>query len=304
MQRSTLVNLGLRTRVHKANFGLAAGVAITGIAAYSFYSYSASDTKTQTSSPPKVFGSGPVFKSLQLDSVETLNHDTKRFRFALPTENSLSGLTYTSTVLTFSRPKERFFPVIRPYTPVSDLNEPGYLDLVIKEYPQGKASRHIHSLKPGDSLTFLTAIKSYDWKANERSHVTLLAGGAGITPLYQLLHGILTNPLDRTKITLVFGINTDADALFREQFSKYEKQFPDRFKVLYTVTNPSAGSQFHKGRITKELLKKVMAEDGERDTKFFVCGPPPMEEALMGAKGKGGGILGELGVEKERIHKF
>jgi hypothetical protein len=89
------MNLGLRTRVHKANFGLAAGVAVTGIAAYSFYSYSSSDAKTQTSSPPKVFGSGPVFKSLQLDSVETLNHDTKRFRFALPTENSLSGLTYT-----------------------------------------------------------------------------------------------------------------------------------------------------------------------------------------------------------------
>src|SRR3954468_14906910 len=111
--------------------------------------------------------------------------------------------------------------------------------------------------------------------ANEYLSLTL---PSGITPLYQLLYGILNNPLDRTKITLVFGINTDADALFREQFSKYEKQFPDRFKVLYTVTNPSAGSQFHKGRITKELLKKVMAEDGERDTKFFVCGPPPMEE--------------------------
>lgn len=135
----------------------------------------------------------------------------------------------------------------------------------------------------------------------KKSSLTL---SSGITPLYQLLQGILSNPLDRTKITLVFGVNTDADALFRDQFSKYKKEFPDRFKVLYTVTNPSPETQYHKGRITKELLQKVMAEDGERDTKFFVCGPPAMEDALTGGRGKGGGILGELGVAKERIFKF
>ena len=29
-----------------------------------------------------------------------------------------------------------------------------YLDLAVKVYPEGKMSKHIHSLKPGDTLDF------------------------------------------------------------------------------------------------------------------------------------------------------
>jgi cytochrome-b5 reductase len=41
--------------------------------------------------------------------------------------------------------------VIRPYTPINQ-HEPGQLTLLIKDYPQGVMSRHIHSMKVGDSL--------------------------------------------------------------------------------------------------------------------------------------------------------
>ncbi|KAL3418419.1 oxidoreductase NAD-binding domain-containing protein [Phlyctema vagabunda] len=292
--------LALHSR--QGNIGLVAGVALTSIATYGVYSYSTKNfSKTEA---PKTFGTGPSFVSLRLNSIELLNHDTKKFRFDLPTTNSVSGLTLTSAVLTFSRPLGRVFPVIRPYTPTSDLNEPGYLDLVVKQYPNGKASSHIHSLQPGDSLFFLAAIKAYPWKLNECSHITLLAGGAGITPMYQLIQGILNNPEEKTKITLVFGINTDADALFRDRFQQYEQEFPDRFKVFYTVTNPGPSSPYRKGRITEPLLRQIIGEHQEKTNKVFVCGPPAMEQSLLGSDRTSGGILGELGFTKDQIFKF
>jgi cytochrome-b5 reductase len=172
----------------------------------------------------------------------------------------------------------------------------------VKKYSDGKASTHIHSLIPGDSLFFLGSIKAYPWKTNEFQHITLIAGGAGITPLYQLTSSILSNPQEKTAITLVFGINSDRDALFRNEFSEWEKKFPDRFKVVYTVSNPGPNSPFPKGYVTKELLENLVGKKGSE--KVFVCGPPGLEKALMGGRGNQGGILNELGFEKEQIYKF
>lgn len=129
----------------------------------------------------------------------------------------------------------------------------------------------------------------------------LIAGGAGITPVYQLIRGILQNPGDQTKVTLVFGVNTDADLLLRNEFDEYETRFPGRFKVIYTISNPVDGSPFLKGYVTKDLLKEVAPVSG--NSKVFVCGPPPMENALVGSR-RQPGILEELGYRKDQIHKF
>lgn len=118
--------------------------------------------------------------------------------------------------------------------------------------------------------------------------------------MYQLLRGILSNPSDKTKITLIFGVNSDADVLFKDEFASYEKQFPGRFKVVYTVSNPEENSPYQKGYVTKELLEKAVTREKTGSTKVFICGPPAFEEAVAGKKG----ILAQLGYDKNEIHKF
>lgn len=175
---------------------------------------------------------------------------------------------------------------------------------MVKKYPNGKQSTHLHSLQPGDHLRFVTPIPGYRWTPNKYPDITLIAGGAGITPMYQLIQGILGNPEDKTRITLVFGVNTDADVLLESEFKEFESRFPHRFKAIYTVSNPIAGSSHAKGYVTKELLSKVItATPGTGNTKVFVCGPPAMENALVGNRTKQG-ILGELGYTKDQIHRF
>ncbi len=60
------------------------------------------------------------FVSLLLSEVETINHNTKRFRFKLPEEGMVSGLTVASAVLTKFQAPGAEKPVVRPYTPTSD----------------------------------------------------------------------------------------------------------------------------------------------------------------------------------------
>jgi len=184
---------------------------------------------------------------------------------------------------------------------VGHSDEPGHIDLLVKQYPNGKASTHLHSMKPGDRLYFLAALKGHNWVPNKYPHVTMIAGGAGITPMFQLIQGILSNSEDKTRITLVFGVNTDADALFKLQFEDFERIYPGRFKAIYTVSNPIKDSQFRKGYVTKELLQEVIPAKEGKDTMIFVCGPPAMEAALTG---KQAGILKQLGYNKEQICKM
>jgi len=173
---------------------------------------------------------------------------------------------------------------------------------MVKKYPNGKASTHIHSLIPGDTLTFATALKGHAWTPNQARQVYLIAGGAGITPIYQLAQGILNNPADKTKISLVFGVNTEQDLLLREEFEEFKSRFPDRFDYVYTVSHPEgSGEGYRKGYVTEELLRGLVKVDG--DAKVFVCGPPAMEDSLVGPRGSAG-ILARLGFEKGQIIKF
>jgi cytochrome-b5 reductase len=134
-------------------------------------------------------------------------------------------------------------------------------------------------------------------------HVTLIAGGSGITPIYQLARGILRNPEDNTKVTLVYAANTEEDILLKKEFDTFQKDFPGRFEAVYAVSQPAVGSALRKGRVTKELLAEVARTKSSGDEKVFVCGPPGMEAALKGDR-KSRGVLEELGYHKSQVHFF
>lgn len=69
-------------------------------------------------------------------------------------------------------------------------------------------------------------MRGYQWKTNEFEHVNLIAGGAGITPMYQLIQGMLNNPDDKSKIKLIIGFNTDKDLVMKKELDAFEQKFP------------------------------------------------------------------------------
>ncbi|KAK6836757.1 hypothetical protein PG989_006810 [Apiospora arundinis] len=278
------------------------GVAAAGIGLTLLSRNLTSEASADTGAPRKIFPGGPAFVSLPLESSELVNHNTKRLRFKLPEPDAVTGLPLEASLLTFAWPKGSWRPDGKPYTPVTTADEPGFLELLVKHYPEGRMSTHLHSLQPGDRLRFVAPLKGYAWSPNRHAHITLIAGGAGITPMYQLIQGILRNPEDATKITLVFGVNSDADLLLKDEFDRFEKQYPGRFHATYTVSRPGSWSPHRKGYVTQELLREVLPKDGG-SSKVFVCGPPGLEEALLGEKNKPG-ILEQLGYGKDKVHKF
>lgn len=221
-------------------------------------------------------------------------------------------------------------PVIRPYTPVSDVGESavaspypkkklsnalvdqkGTLEFIVKKYPKGPMSSHLHDLEPGQRLEIKGPIPKYQWTPNKHEHVVMIAGGTGITPMWQVANSIFKNPEDKTKVTLVFGNIKEEDILLKREWEHLENMYPQRFRAFYVLDNPPEQWQGGKGYVTKELLKTVMPEPKQGDKiKIFVCGPPGMYQAISGGKkspqdqGELTGFLKDLGYSKDQVYKF
>jgi cytochrome-b5 reductase len=248
--------------------------------------------------------------SLKLEEVEVVNHNSKRLRFRLPEDDMVSGVHVTSAILTKFKPADAEKPVIRPYTPTNDEDARGYLDLLVKKYPNGPMSTHLHDLAPGQTLDIKGPLPKYPWTANKHEHIALVAGGTGITPMFQLCRAIFNNPDDKTKVTLVFGNVREDDILLKKELDALENQNPRRFRAFYVLDNPPQNWSGGKGFITKDLLKTVLPEPKDENIKVFVCGPPGMMNSISGNKkspkdqGELTGILKELGYSPEQVYKF
>lgn len=275
------------------------------------------DSASNPATPTLSFPKNMLFsKQLKVTSVEQVNHDTKRITFALPGgKNEFSGVTPGSAILTQHTPSGGWFPVFRPYSPIHNLDERGVLELLVKKYPNGKASSHIHTLEPGQELTVRGPLPSHWTGPKDQRDILLVAGGAGITPIYSLTKGILSNPADKTRIRLLWGVNGTRDIVLKSELEELEKQYPDRLHVTYAVSGseaaadaPSLGdeSKYRKGYVDKSLLQEAIEQcqkgnwGDEKGQKVFLCGPPKMEDALAGKQG----VLAELGVQKKEVHRF
>lgn len=198
--------------------------------------------------------------------------------------------------------------VVRPYTPVTPIDQKGYFDLVIKYYDKGAMSKHIHSLKPGDYLEVKGPIPKIKYEKNMKKRIGMIAGGTGITPMLQVVREILRNPDDKTEIDLVFANDTEDDIILREEFDQLAQKYPN-FRVYYVVLKPSEEWNQGKGFVNEEIIREHIPPPSE-DHLVMVCGPPGMMKAISGEKAKDKsqgeleGLLKKLGYTKEMVFKF
>ncbi|KAG5636310.1 hypothetical protein H0H81_008481, partial [Sphagnurus paluster] len=269
------------------------GAGVAGLGSYLYLDYTTKAAPMQEKSPldPE------KWIDFKLKKVIPYNHNTSEFIFELP-NNEASLLPVASCLVVKSSDPEALKdangkPIIRPYTPISAPDQKGELTLLVKKYDQGNASKHIHGLKEGDSLSIKGPIVKFPYKVNEFDEVALIGGGSGITPLYQVLTYALGDKTNKTKFKLLFSNVTEADILLRADLDALAKKFPDTLDVVYLLDKPEPS--------WTDVIKKHVAPASLGDkVKVFVCGPPPQVASIAGKKdgmkqGELAGVLKELG---------
>lgn len=209
-----------------------------------------------------------------LAAVESVTHDTKTFRFELPTAATLDMLPgdflYVHATLDGKAVK-------RAYTPSSLPGTTGSFDLTVKRYHTGVVSRYLHDQHIGDTVLMSGPFPGGHWTDGMAKRVGFVAGGTGITPMISIIRWILSNNID-AELFLIFANKTEADIIFRQEWERNVRDYPN-FHCHHVLEQPPPGWTGSTGRVTPEILTHHLPAPAP-DTCLFLCGPPPMVDTL------------------------
>lgn len=204
------------------------------------------------------------------------------YRFGLPSESSILGLPIGQHISLAATPKGAEKEIVRSYTPISSDEDKGFVEFMIKSYPQGNISAHMTTLKIGDTLKMRGPKGAMVYTPNMVNRIGMIAGGTGITPMLQVIRAINRGrPFDKTKVDLIFANVNPDDILLKEDLDKLDKEDAD-FNVYYVLNNPPEKWNGGVGFVTADMIKDKLPAPGP-DMKIFICGPPPMVSALKKA---------------------
>ncbi|OUM22759.1 NADH oxidase [Pseudomonas putida] len=156
----------------------------------------------------------------------------------------------------------------------SSLQKGGEVSFLIRNVPGGLMSSFLTNLaKAGDSMSLAGPLGSFYLRPIQRP-LLLLAGGTGLAPFTAMLEKIAEQGSEYP-LHLIYGVTNDFDLVELDRLQALAARIPN-FTYSACVANPD--SQYpQKGYVTQHIEPRHL-NDGDVD--LYLCGPPPMVEAV------------------------
>ncbi|NCT84073.1 MAG: ring-hydroxylating dioxygenase ferredoxin reductase family protein [Comamonadaceae bacterium] len=156
----------------------------------------------------------------------------------------------------------------------SSLPRDGEVSFLIRNVPGGLMSSFLTQLaKAGDAMTLTGPLGSFYLRDIKRP-LLLLAGGTGLAPFTAMLEKIAEQGTPHP-VHLIYGVTHDADLVEMDKLEAFAARIPG---FTFTACVASADSAWPKKGYVTQHLEPTHLHDGEVD--IYLCGPPPMVEAV------------------------
>ena len=156
----------------------------------------------------------------------------------------------------------------------SSLQKDGEVSFLIRNVPGGLMSSFLTgTAQVGDSMRLAGPLGSFYLRDIKRP-LLLLAGGTGLAPFTAMLEKIAAEGSDFA-LHLIYGVTHDMDLVELDKLEAFAARIPN---FTFSACVASAESSYpQKGYVTQHIEPKHL-NDGDVD--IYLCGPPPMVEAV------------------------
>jgi len=215
---------------------------------------------------------------VRIISIEHLTHDVLKIVTEKPERYYFTPGQATEIAIR----KEGWEEERRPFT-FTNLPKYMYLEFSIKTYPETKGvTNQLLQLKKNDELILYEVFGAISYKGEG----TFIAGGAGVTPFICIFRDLAArNEVGNNK--LIFANKTRKDIILKDEFSNLLG------KNFINVLSDEKTAEYDYGYINRDFLKRNITEPNNH---IYVCGPPPMMEAVEK-------ILTEMSIDENLIVK-
>src|SRR5262245_56573600 len=231
-----------------------------------------SDLVLQIASTSEVAKTQAATYTGKLVELQRLSATTVRFGLEIPDRGQLAFLPgqYVNIAVPGASPDGT---VTRSYS-FSNAPDEERLTFLVKLTPGGAMSGYLADRAAvGDEITFTGPHGSFFLRETDRP-VLLLAGGTGLAPILAMLRKMHTEGSHR-KAHLIYGVSTDADLVELDTLAEVAAELTG-FSWEYCVSDPDSAAE-NKGFVMS-LMRPEQMYDG--DVAIYLCGPPPMVEAV------------------------
>ncbi|MFL9987435.1 benzoate 1,2-dioxygenase electron transfer component BenC [Paraburkholderia sediminicola] len=147
------------------------------------------------------------------------------------------------------------------------------VSFLIKRIPGGVMSTWLDSAQPGNTLELTGPLGSFYLRAVERP-LLFLAGGTGLAPFLSMLE-VLARADSQQKVHLIYGVTRDLDLVQVDAIEAYLAKLSNF--TYTTVVADTYSTHPRKGWVTQHMPAEAL-NDGDVDV--YLCGPPPMVDAV------------------------
>ncbi|WP_178988522.1 FAD-binding oxidoreductase [Winogradskyella schleiferi] len=213
---------------------------------------------------------------IQLKKIEHVNHNVIHLVADKP-----DGYSFTPGQATeLAIDKDNYRDKKRPFT-FTSLPEDKELEFTIKVYPSHNGvTEQLEKLEVGDTLIIGDAWGAINYKGTG----SFIAGGAGVTPFIAILKDLnRKGQLEGNK--LFFSNKEERDIIYKNNLEEWLD------KDLHVTLSDENHKDYNHGYINSAYLK---SHNLEVSKPVYLCGPPPMMEAVKSD-------LYKMGLPKSRL---
>jgi len=151
-----------------------------------------------------------------------------------------------------------------------------HVSFMVRITPNGAMSDYLaNRAKVGDKITMTGPYGSFFLRAPQR-RMLLLAGGTGLAPIMSMLEKMVTDKVTQPA-HLIYGVTNDIDVVGLDLLDAYVDKLPN-FSYSYCVSSPET-THDKTGYVTAYIEEEHLAGG---DVDVYLCGPPPMVNAVEG----------------------